>query len=122
MLLARALRWYLRTSLRGRTRLTALATRHLRPLWSVPIRIEGCAPLYVDLRSAHARYLLQGEPWTRPPWEPAEQAAMRRVVARGDVALDIGGNIGVHSVLLSALVGPEDGSSSSSPTTSSCRA
>jgi hypothetical protein len=62
MLLARALRWYLRSSLRGRTRLTTLATRHLRPLWSVPIRIEGCAPLYVDLRSGHARYLLQGEP------------------------------------------------------------
>jgi FkbM family methyltransferase len=107
MLLARALRWYLRSSLRGRTRLTTLATRHLRPLWSVPIRIEGCAPLYVDLRSGHARYLLQGEPWTRAPWEPAEQNTMRRVVARGDVALDIGANIGVHSVLLSALVGPE---------------
>jgi FkbM family methyltransferase len=107
MLLARALRWYLRSSLRGRTRLTALATRHLRPLWSVPIRIEGCDPLYVDLRSAHARYLLQGEPWARPPWEPAEQSAMRRVVSRGQVALDIGGNIGVHSVLLSALIGPE---------------
>jgi FkbM family methyltransferase len=107
MLLARALRWYLRSSLRGRTRLTILATRHLRRLWSVPIRIEGCAPLYVDLRSGHARYLLQGEPWARAPWEPAEQNAMRRVVARGDVALDIGANIGVHSVLLSALVGPE---------------
>jgi hypothetical protein len=107
MLLARALRWYLRSSLRGQTRLTILATRHLRPLWSVPIRIEGCAPLYVDLRSGHARYLLQGEPWARAPWEPAEQNAMRRVVARGDIALDIGANIGVHSVLLSALVGPE---------------
>jgi FkbM family methyltransferase len=72
----------------------------------VPIRIEGCAPLYVDLRSGHARYLLRGEPWPEPPWEPAEQAAMRRVVARGEVAFDIGANIGVHSVLLSALVGP----------------
>lgn len=107
MLLARALRWYLRSSLRGRTRLTTLATRHLRSLWSVPIRIEGCAPLYVDLRSGHARHLLRGEPWTQAPWEPAEQDAMRRVVARADVALDIGANIGVHSVLLSALVGPE---------------
>src|SRR5688572_19794642 len=106
MLLARVLQWYLRSSLRGRTRLTAVATRHLRSLWSVPIRIQGCAPLYVDLRSPHARYLLEGEPWTRAPWEPAEQAVMSRVVAPGDVALDIGANIGVHSVLLSALLGP----------------
>ena len=83
--LARILRWYLRSTLRGRTRLTAILTRHLRPLWSVPIRIQDCAPLYVDLRSGHAQYLLQGEPWTHAPREQPEQDAMRRVVARGDV-------------------------------------
>lgn len=105
-LLARALRWYLRTHLRGRTRLTALLTRHLRPLWSVPIRIQDCPPLFVDLRSGHAQYLLQGEPWMHAPREQPEQDAMRRVVAPGDVALDIGANMGIHTVLLAKLVGP----------------
>lgn len=105
-LLARLLRWYLRTHLRGRTRLTALLTRHLRPLWSVPIRIQDCPPLFVDLRSGHAQYLLQGEPWPRAPREQPEQDAMRRVVAPGDVALDIGANMGIHTVLLAKLIGP----------------
>ena len=105
-LLARLLRWYLRTQLRGRTRLTAIVTRHLRTLWSVPIRIQDCPPLFVDLRSGHAQYLLQGEPWTHAPREQPEQEAMRRVVAPGDVALDIGANMGIHTVLLARLVGP----------------
>ena len=105
-LLARLLRWYLRTRLRGRTRLTAILTRHLRPLWSVPIRIQDCPPLFVDLRSGHAQYLLQGEPWSRAPREQPEQDAMRKVVAPGDVALDIGANMGIHTVLLARLVGP----------------
>jgi FkbM family methyltransferase len=106
MILAKALRWYLRSSLRGRTRLTAVATRYLTPLWSVPIRIKDCAPVYVDLRSSHAQYLLQGEPWSRAPREQGEQDVMRRVVSRGDVVLDIGANVGLHSVLLSSLIGP----------------
>ncbi len=86
--------------------MTAVATRYLPPLWSVPIRIKDCAPLYVDLRSSHAQYLLQGEPWTRAPREQAEQDVMRRVVARDDVVLDIGANVGLHAVLLSSLIGP----------------
>ncbi|HSE03968.1 MAG TPA: hypothetical protein VLK35_07415 [Methylomirabilota bacterium] len=116
MLLARALRWYLRSSLRGRTRLTEHATRHLPPLSSVPIRIEGCGPLYVDLRSLHARYLLRGEPWPEPPWEPAEQAAMRRVVTCGDIAFDIGANIGVHPSCSRPWSAPGDAWPCSSPT------
>jgi len=107
MILAKALRWYLRSGLRGRTRLTAVATRYLTPLWSVPIRIRDCAPVYVDLRSSQAQYLLQGEPWTRAPREQAEQDVMRRVVSRGDVVLDIGANVGLHAVFLSSLIGPE---------------
>jgi FkbM family methyltransferase len=106
MLLARALRWYLRTNLRGRTRLTAFATKLLKPLWSVPIRIAGCAPVYVDLRFPHAQHLLRGEPWARAPWERAEQDAMRRVVSPGMVVLDVGANMGLHTVLLASLVGP----------------
>jgi FkbM family methyltransferase len=107
MLVARGLRWYLRSNLRGRTRLTGVLTRHLPPLWSVPIRIHDCPPVYVDLRTDHARYLLHGEPWQRAPREEAEQNVMRQVVRQGDVVFDIGANVGLHSVLLSRLVGRE---------------
>jgi FkbM family methyltransferase len=105
--LAGLLRRYLRSHLPGRTHLTTIATRRLRPLWSVPIRIGDCAPLYVDLRSPHGQYLLKGDPWAETPWEQAEQHAMRRVVARGEVAFDIGANLGIHTVLLARLLGPD---------------
>ncbi len=106
-LLARLLRRYLQSSLRGRTRLTALATRHLSSLWSVPIRIQDHPPLYVDLRSPYAQHLLAGDPWSAAPREQAEQDVMRRVVRPGDTAIDIGANLGLHTVLLSRLIGPE---------------
>ena len=73
----------------------------------MPIRIQDCPPLYVDLRSPHAQYLLQGEPWACAPREQAEQNAMRRVVSPGDVVIDIGANLGLHTVLLSKLIGPD---------------
>ncbi len=106
MLAARGLRWYLRTNLRGRTRLTGFLARNLRGLWSVPVRICDYPPVYVDLRTDHARFLLRGEPWPAAPREGGEQAVMRQLVRPGDVAFDIGANVGLHSVLLSRLVGP----------------
>ncbi len=106
MLAARGLRWYLRTNLRGRTRLTGFLTRNLPVFWSVPVHICDYPPIYVDLRTDHARFLLRGEPWPAPPREQAEQTVMRRLVRPGDVAFDIGANVGLHSVLLSRLVGP----------------
>ncbi len=105
-MLAKALRWYLRSDLRGRTHLTRWVTRLLPPLWSVPIHLDDRPPVYVDLRTPYGRDLLAGEPWPQAPWEPAEQALMRRVVTPGDVAVDIGANIGLHTALLSRLVGP----------------
>ncbi len=40
-------------------------------------------------------------------WERSEQHVMRQLVKEGDVVFDIGANIGLHTVLLSKLVGSE---------------
>ena len=104
---AKLLRSYLRTNLRGRTRLTFFLARRLRSLKAVPIRVAGLPPFYVDMRFGLSHDMLRGDPWPATPWESDEQAVMRRVVGRGDVALDVGANYGIHSVLLSSLVGAE---------------
>jgi FkbM family methyltransferase len=102
---ARILRAYLRTRLRGRTRLTFLVARNVRSLQAVPIQFGDCRPAYVDLRDGQAHGLLRGHPWPHAPWEVAEQEVMRSVVSLGQMVLDIGANLGLHSVLLSKLVG-----------------
>ena len=53
------------------------------------------------------RDVLRDSPYGDHPWEPDEQAVMRRLVRRGEVALDIGAHFGEHSVLLAMLVGSE---------------
>jgi FkbM family methyltransferase len=40
------------------------------------------------------------------PFETDEQQAMSRIVLPGDTAYDVGAHLGVHSLLLSRLVGP----------------
>lgn len=72
----------------------------------VPIKIADCEPFYVDLRRGH-HDLFKGSPWEAAPWEYAEQHVMQHIVKDGDVAFDIGANIGLHTVLLSKLVGPK---------------
>ena len=103
-IVVKILRSYLRTNLRGRTRLTLLASRMLSSLQFVPIYIEDCEPFYVDLRAGH-QDLLEGSPWKNPPWEFAEQSIMRKIVKEGETVFDIGANIGLHTVLLSKLIG-----------------
>lgn len=103
---AKLARTYLRSGLRGKNRLTFYFARKLSALQAVPIRVAG-ATLYVDLRFGGSHDLLQGSPWAVAPAETEEQALMRRVVRRGDVAFDIGANIGLHTLLLSQLVGAE---------------
>jgi FkbM family methyltransferase len=106
-LLADLLAFLLRHRARGSSRLTFLCARHLESLRAVPIRIADSAPLYVDLRDGLNHHLLAGDPWEVAPWEADEQAVMRQLVLPGDTAFDIGANIGLHSVLLSKLVGAD---------------
>ncbi len=102
---ARTVRAHLRSGVRGETRLTEFLAQRLASLHSVPISIADFAPVYVDLRMRSSINLLKGTPHEKPPWEEDEQSAMRRFVREGDVVFDIGANIGLHTVLLSKLVG-----------------
>lgn len=105
-LAARLLRYYLRTSLRGRTRLTFFLARHLRAFQAVPVHIKDHPYVYLDLRFGYAHQLLWDSPYDAPPREPDEQAVMRRVVREGDAAYDIGVHFGFHTALLARLAGP----------------
>lgn len=103
---AKVLRELHRRGVRGQTRFTFLLANRLESLQAVPITIAGCPPLYVDLRQGSTHELLRGTPWASDPWDREERMVMRGVIRPGDVAFDIGANIGVHTVLISALIGP----------------
>jgi FkbM family methyltransferase len=105
-LLARILRTYYRTNLRGRTRVTSLLARHCKSLQAVPIRIADWPAVYVDLRLLNAHFWLIGTPFAHSPIEPDEQIVMRKFVREGDTVFDIGANFGVHTTLLAQLAGP----------------
>lgn len=102
---AKMVRAHLRSGIRGETRLTEFLAQRLAALHSVPISIADFAPVYVDLRMRSSINLLKNTPHEKPPWEEDEQSVMRRFVREGDVVFDIGANIGLHTVLLSKLVG-----------------
>ena len=106
-LLAKVLRSYLRSGVRGQTRLTLMLAGNMKSLQSVPIQIADWSPLYVDLRDHSSHELLANSPYAATPRENDEQGVMRRVVKRGDMVFDVGANIGIHTLLLSQLVGPE---------------
>ena len=103
---ARVLRLLLRNNVRGGWRLASLLSRQVASLHRVPIAIEDWPPIFMDLRVAATAEWLIGSPWAASPHEPDEQAVMRRLVSPGDVVLDIGANLGLHTALLSRLVGP----------------
>src|SRR5438477_3528834 len=103
-LLARIRRVYNRSRLRGQTRVTRLLARHLESLQAVPIRIADWPPIYMDLRSSNAHFWLAGTPFKSSPREVDEQTVMRRFVRSGEVAFDVGANVGLHTLLLAELV------------------
>lgn len=94
--LLRAIAW----RLRGSVRLAQALARIVRQLQAVPVEIDG-ATVFLDLRRTFCTDLLLG---ARP--EPLERALIRRLARQGDVALDAGAYFGLHTVLLSELVGP----------------
>ena len=104
-LLASVLRAAQRARLRGSTRATFTLARWMRTLQAVPVVVNTHQTMFVDLRNGLAHLLLEGSPWEGVPWEAKEQTIMRRVVRQGDVVLDIGANIGLHTALLAELVG-----------------
>jgi FkbM family methyltransferase len=103
--LARLIRAHLRSNLRGQTRLTNLLADKISSLSAIPITFADRAPVYMDLRTPATQEWLKGSPWESSPQEIEEQNVMRRFVHRGDTVFDIGAHLGLHTALLSRLVG-----------------
>ncbi|HVQ36019.1 MAG TPA: FkbM family methyltransferase, partial [Pyrinomonadaceae bacterium] len=106
-LLAGILRAYHRSSLRGKTVVTLMLARRFKSLQAVSIKIADWPPVYMDMRQQNAHEWFVGTPFESSPHEVNEQAVMRRFVNAGDTVFDIGANLGLHTMLLAQLVGPQ---------------
>jgi FkbM family methyltransferase len=106
-LLVRLVFRYVRSRFRGSTRLTYFLAHRLKALQHVPLEIPGWVPVYVDLRLSNAHFMLMESPYKGLWRELDEVEIMRQFVRSGDVVFDIGANIGLHSIVLSRLVGPQ---------------
>src|SRR5262245_10731234 len=74
--------------------------RLVRPEVTVPV---GARRMCIDLRDrVIAKRLYLGV-----PWEQDLQQLLEVMNLRGGVCVDVGANIGIHSLLMSDLVGPE---------------
>jgi FkbM family methyltransferase len=96
----------MRSGLRGHTRATFFLARRFKSLAAVPIAFEDRSAVFVDLRLEGSHEWLEGCPWKASPIEIDEQHVLSRITRAGDVVFDIGANIGLHTGLLSRLVGP----------------
>ena len=87
---ARRLPWFLYppTSRRARVRTNA--------------RLRNGQTFGVDTRS-----FLEWVLWVYGEYEPDTQAIIRRYLRPGDVAIDVGANIGIHTMPMSEAVGPQ---------------
>src|SRR6267143_1650182 len=83
---SRIMRLYLRSGLRGATRLTYLMARHLESLQHIPLQIPGWSPVHIDLRLADSHNILMNSPYDGPWRELDEISIMKRFVRQGDVA------------------------------------
>lgn len=101
------LRTYQRTNLRGQTLLTLLLARGMKSLQAVSISIADWPPIYMNMRYQNAHSWFLGTPFESSPYEVNEQMVMRRFVHPGAVVFDVGANQGLHTMLLSQLVGPQ---------------
>lgn len=104
-LLAQVLRILLRTNLKGKHRFTSWLAQRIATLQAVPIAIADWSPVYLDLRFIYTHQWLMGHPWQTTPREADEQAIMQRMIKPGNVVLDIGANLGLHTAMLSRWVG-----------------
>jgi FkbM family methyltransferase len=103
--LAKFLRLWMRSGIRGRNRVTRDLAIRLKSLQCIPIRIADWPPVYMDLRDWGTHDWLRRSPWPASPREVEEQLVMRRFVREGNCVYDIGANIGLHTALLSTLAG-----------------
>ena len=90
---------------RGGTRVLRILQRLIPPaaVASIPVQVPNSPPVYVNLAqpSGHDVALL-----ARPTeYEPHVQAIFRALVEPTDVAVDIGANLGRHTIVLDALAG-----------------
>lgn len=102
----KVLNCYRRTNLRGQTLLTLFLARRMKSLQSVAINIADWPPIYMNMQYLNAHFWFLGTPFKSSPYEMNEQKVMRRFVEAGAVVFDVGANQGVHTMLLSRLVGP----------------
>lgn len=86
--------------------MVSLLAKSVRSLQCVRVQIQSCNDVYVDLRYTSSQGLFERSPWDKSPAEQVEQIVMTQIVRTGERVFDIGANIGLHTVLLSQLVGP----------------
>src|SRR5687768_8794135 len=103
---ARLVRGLLRSKARGTWRAAMTMVRTMPSLRAVPIRFGEWPPLYFDLREQPALNWLMNAPYANCPYEPEVQRTLRRFVRPGDTVVDVGANMGIHTMLLADAVGP----------------
>lgn len=90
---------YLKSGLRGSTRLTNFFAKRLKSLQALPVKVDG-GTVILDLRIGSAHGILAGA-----ADHTGEGAVIRSLVREGDVVYDIGAHFGLYTVLFSSLVG-----------------
>jgi FkbM family methyltransferase len=93
--------WYFRHGLQNRRGGWRVLEAMMRLQPVVPVAVDGHAPVWVDLRVANdeSTDLVT----RRAPYEEHLQRLFASLVSRSDTVVDVGANLGLHSVLLDEL-------------------